>query len=196
MLLALQFAIFAKVWIDFGFDRATDEFPLVFVMVTAIFIAAQRRLIANPPNRGASGWIFASRAAVLATLALATLAVGFERLAPDAAPSPAAMPAGLFVLLWAAIALKGAGVGKLKPGGAMGLRVPWTMQSRLAWDRAHRVLGRVLFWGGLAGLASSLAVPPLTSIAMWVGTVALAVTAALIESWRTWRLDPQRGTPA
>jgi hypothetical protein len=27
---------------------------------------------------------------------------------------------------------------------------------------------------------------------MWAGTVVLAVTAALIESRRAWRLDPER----
>jgi len=102
------------------------------------------------------------------------------------------VPQTLFALLWLVIALKGAGIGKLKPGSAMGLRVYWTCRSRLAWDRAHRVLGRILFWGGLVGLATSLVVPPFTSLALWAATVALAVTTALLESWRTWRLDPDR----
>jgi uncharacterized membrane protein len=70
------------------------------------------------------------------------------------------------------------------------------MQSRLAWDRAHRSLGRVLFWGGLVGLATTLVVPLLTSILLWFATVALAGAAALIESRRAWRLDPDRGRPA
>jgi uncharacterized membrane protein len=129
-------------------------------------------------------------------LALGTLAIGFYRLVPEAAPAPALIPQTLFVLMWAIIALKGAGVGKLKPGSAMGLRVAWTLQSRFAWDRAHRSLGRVLFWGGLVGLATTLVVPLLTSITLWFTTVALACAAALFESWRAWRLDPDRGRPA
>jgi uncharacterized membrane protein len=195
VLLALQFAIFAKLWNDFGFDRATDNFPVV-VMATALFVASQRKLLARPPNRGAAGWIFASRAAVLAMLALGTLAIGFYRLVPDAAPAPEFLPHSLFVLMWAIIALKGAGIGKLKPGSAMGLCVSWTLQSRLAWDRAHRTLGRVLFWGGLAGLATSLVVPPFTSISLWFATIGFAVAAALIESRRAWRVDPDRRRPA
>jgi hypothetical protein len=50
----------------------------------------------------------------------------------------------------------------------------------------------VLFWGGLLGLATSLIVDPFTSLALWAATVALAVTTALIESWRAWRFDPRR----
>jgi uncharacterized membrane protein len=195
VLLALQAAIFAKIWHDHGFDRATDSYPIL-VMCTALFVVSQRKLVAKPPSRGAARWIMASRAAVLAMLTLGTLAIGLYRLVPEAAPPPDFALRGLFVSMWAIIALKGAGMGKLKPGSAMGLCVSWTLESRLAWDRAHRALGRILFWGGLIGLASSLVVLPVASIVMWFGTVALAVAAGLIESWRTWRLDPDRGRSA
>jgi uncharacterized membrane protein len=195
VVLALQLAIFAKLWHDFGFDRATDGFPLIFVMVTALFVGAQRKLAASPPNHGAARWIFASRLAALALLALGTLLVGFYRLAPDVAPPPDFIPRALSVLMWSIIALKGAGIGKLKPGGPLGLRVSWTLQSRLAWDRAHRVLGRVLFFGGIVGLAASLVAPLPASALMWVLTVGLAVTSGLVESRRAWRLDPERGRP-
>jgi uncharacterized membrane protein len=191
VLLALQFAVFAKMWIDLGFDRATDNYP-VLMMSTALFAGAQRKLAARPPNPGAGRWLFASRAAALAMLTLGTLAIAYYRLVPDAAPAPTSLAGGLFALMWAMIALKGAGIGKLKPGSAVGLCVSWTRQSRLAWDKGHRTLGRVLFWGGLIGLATCLAVDPLVTLAMWAATVTLAVTAALFESWRTWRIDPDR----
>jgi len=195
VVLALQGAMFAAIWNELGFDRATDNVPIL-IMCTAMVIAGQRRLAARPPNSGAGRWIVASRVAALAMLAVGTLAIGFYRLVPDAAPAPPFVPTGLFILMWLVITLKGAGIGKLKPGSATGLRVSWTLQSRVAWDRAHRTLGRVLFWGGLIGLATCPVVPPFTSIAMWFGTVALAVAAALMESRRTWRLDPDRGRPA
>lgn len=195
VVLTLQFAIFAKLWSDFGFAQATDDFPLIFMMVTSLFIAAQRKLGAQPPNRGAARWILASRVATLAMLAFGTLVAGFYGLVPEAAPPPEFVPRALVALMWAIIALKGAGIGKLKPGGPFGLRVSWTLQSRLAWDRAHRLLGRVLFFGGIVGLAASLVAPLLTSAVMWFLTVGLAVTGALLESRRTWRLDPDRGRP-
>jgi uncharacterized membrane protein len=193
VVISLQFAIFAKLWHDFGFDRATDGFPLFLLLVTALFVGAQRKLAASPPNPGAARWIFASRVAVLALLALSTLVVGFYRLVPATAPPPDFLPRALLALLWSIIALKGAGIGKLKPGGLLGLRVAWTLQSRLAWDRAHRVLGRVLFFGGIVGLAASLVAPLPTSAVMWVLTVGLAVTSGLVESRRAWRLDRDRG---
>jgi len=98
----------------------------------------------------------------------------------------------ILAAMWAAVALKGAAAGRFKPGGYLGLRVYWTAHSRLAWDRAHRVLGRVLFWGGLGGLAASFVMPWPASFALFFATVALAVSLALLESWRTWRDDPDR----
>jgi uncharacterized membrane protein len=161
-------------------------------MATGLFVAGQRRLVVTSLNRGAAQWMLASRAAGLVMLALATLTIGFYRLLPEAGPAPEFVPRVLFALLWVVIALKGAGVGKLKPESGMGLCVSWTKQSRLAWDRGHRTLGRILFWGGLIGLATSLVVPPFTSFALWATTVTLAVTTGLIDSWRTWRVDPGR----
>lgn len=191
VLIALQLAIFAKLCIDTGFDRATDGFPIL-ILCTALLVAGLRRLAARPPNRGATRWLIASRIAALTFLAFGTAAVGVARLVPEVAPSPGFIVQGLFALMWAIIALKGAAMGKLKPGGAMGLCVSWTRQSRLAWDRGHRTLGRVLFWGGLIGLATSLSVTPLISIALWFGTISVAVALALFESWRSWRIDPDR----
>jgi hypothetical protein len=191
VLIALQLAVFAKMRLDLGFDRATDNYPIL-VMSTAVFAVGQRKLAAHPPRRGAARWLFASRAVPLAMLTLATLAVGFYRLTPEAAPGPGFLLRILFALMWAIIALKGAGIGKLKPGSAVGLCVSWTLQSRLAWDKGHRALGRVLFWGGLIGLAASVTIHPLVTMVMWFATMALAVSAGLFESWRTWRVDPER----
>lgn len=195
VLLALQIAIFAALWMATGFDRTSKGYP-VLLMSTAMLVAGQRRLAAMPVTGGAAPWIFAMRAAVLTMLTLATLVVGFYRLVPTAGPAPDFVPRVLLAMFWIVIALKGAAMGKLRPGSGMGLRVPWTRQSRLAWDRGHRALGRILFWGGLAGLATSLVVAPFTSITLWFTTVALAVATALIESWRAWRLDPARSRPA
>lgn len=60
VLLAFQFARFAYLWITDGIDSASKGYP-AFVMATVIFVAAQRKLAASPPNRGAARWLVASR---------------------------------------------------------------------------------------------------------------------------------------
>jgi uncharacterized membrane protein len=126
----------------------------------------------------------------LAVLVITSLLIAFRGLATP--PARDVSVTATFAAMWAALALKGAAAGKFKPGGYLGLRVYWTTHSRLAWERAHRVLGRVLFWGGLVGLAASFVMPWLASIALFVANIALAVALALVESWRTWRNDPDR----
>ena len=197
LLLALQIGVIIKVSLDFGFDRATETLPLL-LMGAALLSGHLRRLSARPPDRGAARWLLASRIAALCLLALGTIAVAYLRFATPASPDGSLVVAAVFSLMWVIIALKGAAMGKLMPGSSVGLRVTWTRQSRLAWDRGHRTLGRVLFWGGLIGLATCLLAHPLVSLAMWGTTVALAVALALLGSWRNWRVDPDRhdGHPA
>jgi len=163
---------------------------LFIVMFTALFAGMQRRLAGSQVARGAVTWVTASRVALLAVLAIISLLVVFRGLA--APPARDVSVTAMLAAMWAAIALKGAAAGKFKPGGYLGLRVYWTMRSRLAWDRAHRVLGRVLFWGGLLGLAASFVMPWAASMALFTVTVMLAVLLALFESWRAWRDDPDR----
>jgi uncharacterized membrane protein len=163
---------------------------LYIVMLTALFAGAQRRLARAQIARGAVTWFAASRAAVFAVLVITSLLVVFRGLATP--PARDVTVTAVLAAMWAAVALKGAAAGKFKPGGYLGLRVYWTMHSRLAWDRAHRVLGRVLFWGGLVGLAACFVVPWSASIALFAVTVVLAVSLALVESWRIWRGDPDR----
>jgi uncharacterized membrane protein len=163
---------------------------LYIVMLTALFAGTQRRLARAKVARGAVIWFTASRAAVFGVLVIASLLVVFRGLATP--PARDVSITAVFAAMWAALALKGAAAGKFKPGGYVGLRVYWTTHSRLAWDRAHRVLGRVLFWGGLIGLAASFVTPWPASVALFFATVTLAVSLALFESWRTWRTDPDR----
>jgi uncharacterized membrane protein len=189
VLLTFQSGGLAHMMVVQGLDGPPNGY-LYIVMLTALFAGTQRRLARTQVARGAVTWFTASRAAVFTVLVITSLLVVFRGLATP--PAREVTVTALFAAMWAALALKGAAAGRFKPGGYLGLRVYWTMHSRLAWDRAHRVLGRVLFWGGLVGLAASFVMPWLASIALFFATVALAVSLALLESWRTWRDDPDR----
>ena len=189
VLLTFQFGGLAHMMVVQGLDGPPKGY-LYIVMLTALFAGTQRRLARAQVARGAVTWFTASRAAVFAVLVIASVLVVFRGLATP--PARDVTITAVVAAMWAALALKGAAAGRFKPGGYLGLRVYWTTHSRLAWDRAHRVLGRVLFWGGLVGLAASFVMPWPASFALFFATVALAVSLALLESWRTWRDDPDR----
>jgi len=189
VLLASQLALVAGWIATNGLDSVPNGF-LVLVLCTAIVAAGVRRLAGAGLNRGAVGWVIAWRIAALAVLVAATLLVVSLRY--FSVGLPAATPQLIFSLLWLVVALKGAAVGKLSPGGPIGLRVPWTLNSRRAWEKGHRTLGRILFWGGVIGLALSLSIPPMTSIVLWVLLVITALILALVEARQAWRADPER----
>ena len=189
VLLTFQFGGLAHMMVVQDLDGPPKGY-LYIVMLTALFAGTQRQLARAPLARGAVTWFTASRAAVFAVLVGTSLLVVFRGLATP--PARDATITAVSAAMWLAVALKGAAAGKFRPGGYLGLRVYWTTHSRLAWERAHRVLGRVLFWGGLVGLAASFVMPWPVSIALFVATIALAVSLALVESWRTWRDDPDR----
>lgn len=78
------------------------------------------------------------------------------------------------------------------PNALVGVRTPWTYASRLAWDKANRLAGRLFFWFGLLGFAAAPLVPqPAGMRAVVVATIAIAALA-VFESWRVWRDDPER----
>jgi|TARA_R110002051_G_scaffold11215_11_gene41110 uncharacterized membrane protein len=88
--------------------------------------------------------------------------------------------------------LTGAFLGRVGPNPVVGVRTPWTYKSRLAWDRANRLAGRLFFLIGLAGLVTApWAAQPLALIALIVAVLVTAVWS-VVESWRVWRTDPDR----
>ncbi len=189
VLITLQAAIIASLMIQMGLEDVPSGI-VILVAATCMIGVVNRKLASDRYNRNAAGWIVAWRMAALATLAAITLAVFLYPLLPSGVPEFA--DRAVISLLWVVICLKGAAVGKLRPGGMIGLRVYWTMRSRLAWERAHRTLGRFLFWGGLIGLVTSLSVTPPASLVLLAALVTSAVARALIESWQVWRVDPER----
>jgi uncharacterized membrane protein len=190
VLLALQTALIAARVLSSGADALLGA-PLGVMAATLVLAASNRRLAADPHVGALTGWLVALRGIVALVLVAATGALIFDRYMSTTAPDEFAR--GVCVLLWLVLTIKGALVGKLKPNGVIGLRVPWTLESRIAWDRAHRTLGRALFWVGLAGLASSLSIPPTLSMALIIAAVVSASTLALIEARSAWRSDPERG---
>lgn len=86
----------------------------------------------------------------------------------------------------------GALLGRVPPNVAVGVRTPWSLKSRLAWDRSNRLAGRLMFWIGLISLIAAPIAPQ--PVGFWVSLSALmlAALASIFESWRVWRADPDR----
>jgi uncharacterized membrane protein len=190
VLLALQAALIAARVFSSGADALLGA-PLGVMAATLVLAVSNRRLAADPHVGASTGWLVALRGATTLVLVAATGALIFDRYLSATAPDE--FGRGVCALLWLVLTIKGAMVGKLKPNGVIGLRVPWTLESRLAWDKAHRTLGRALFWVGLGGLASSLSIPPTLSMALIIASVVSAATLALVEARSAWRNDPERG---
>lgn len=193
-LAALQIAIVLTLLMS-GHDL--DGFAGVLA-ATVMVVVSNRRILLDRTNIPAAPWIAALRCALLVFLAAITAIVVADRLLPQSFAIETAPGTGdgivqvLIMLGWTIITLKGAMVGKLRPNRFIGLRLGWNLRSRLAWERSHRLLGRILFFGALCGLLTSPLVPADASVACLASLVICAVVAAAIESRRTWRADPGR----
>ena len=161
---------------------------------TVALSAVNRRLATASQGNHATSYIVAWRYAVLALLGFASALVALKIYLPDAQAD--GVPSVVAMLLAAIIALKGALFGKLKPGGVLGLRLKWTMQSRLAWEQAHRAMGRILFVGGLIGIFAAPFVPFPVAVAWIVVAIFIGIVTGVLTSRRVWKSDPERVQPA
>lgn len=188
--------------VHFGFDGQIDrwgdrsESALVIggvALLTLLGGAAlgwsARRKEANTARQRGLG--AAQGVLIAATTAVVALQLAIVTLGTDGTIDPARL--GL-IGLCAILAVVGAAVGKVAPNALVGVRTPWSLNSRLAWEKSNRLAGRLFFWGGLTGLFLAPAAPmPLghrIAIAMVLAFAALCV----VESWRVWRSDPERRT--
>jgi uncharacterized membrane protein len=73
-----------------------------------------------------------------------------------------------------------------------GIRTPWTLTSDLAWDRTHRLVGRLFVVGGLLTFLASLSGSAILLLTVLVGFVILAATLGTVYSYQVWRSDPNR----
>ena len=122
------------------------------------------------------------------TIIVVTLGMAY-----GAASAPALGGGRLMSALLASIFLGvGALIGKAGPNPFVGVRTYWTFRSRLAWDKANRLIGRLLFWVGLLGVPSSVFLDPAIVTPALIVSVLLAAVVSVFESWRVWRADPER----
>jgi uncharacterized membrane protein len=106
--------------------------------------------------------------------------------------------AGVFDGLWMVpfslglmLAVAGNYFGKIRSNFFIGIRTPWTLSSELAWERTHRLGGRLFVTlGVLLMLAAPFGPGPLGPL-LFAGLMTVALVTAGY-SFVVWRNDPAR----
>jgi uncharacterized membrane protein len=173
----------------FGDPREAAALASAMALLSLVGTAGMRRLSRrrdDPDSSGlwAAGPIFLGVTSMVCAL-MASLAFGL--VSADETASIAVM-----ACVGAMLFVAGNYLGKVGPNALVGVRTPWTFASRLSWDKANRLAGRLFFWFGLLAFATAPIVPqPAGLQATIAATVAIALVA-IVESWRVWRVDPER----
>ena len=73
-----------------------------------------------------------------------------------------------------------------------GVRTPWTLSSDLAWDRTHRVVGRLFVVAGLTLVALTLTGNVEFIVGLMVAWLVVILVASFGYSYRVWKADPDK----
>ena len=208
LLIAAQFALAAVTWnsapdripVHFGFDGQVDRYGgkfeglLVLPLVSVALYFVMRLLPRFDPGR-ANYANFAGPYATMRlslTVALATI-YGISHLTMLGEPANVAtmMP----LLMGAVFILLGGVLGKVRPNWFVGIRTPWTLSSKQAWNRTHRVGGWVFMVLGVLTMAAAALRAEWAVWTVIAGPLAAAVGLSAY-SYVVWRGDPERIPPA
>ena len=86
-------------------------------------------------------------------------------------------------------------MGKIRPNWFVGVRTPWTLSSKLSWDKTHRLAGWLFVLMG--ALFALLALVQTTWMFIAVFTInALCILWMVVYSYLVYRGDPDRTSPA
>ncbi|HEY6417409.1 MAG TPA: SdpI family protein [Candidatus Binataceae bacterium] len=101
------------------------------------------------------------------------------------------VPTIVILMAGALLIFLGNFMGKIRPNWFCGIRTPWTLSSKLSWDRTHRFGGWVCVVSGVLVMAS-VAEPPRLTVAICLADTLAMVTALYIYSYLVWRSDPDK----
>jgi uncharacterized membrane protein len=102
---------------------------------------------------------------------------------------------GASVLIGGQLIVIGSQLGKVRPNWFFGIRTPWTLSSKLAWNKTHRLGGWMLMAGGVVMIAST-ALPAPWNVAASTGGLLVIGALLFIYSYFVWRSDPDKIPPA
>ena len=100
-----------------------------------------------------------------------------------------ALVGGLLVVM-------GSVLGKVRPNWFVGIRTPWTLSSKLAWTKTHRLGGWLLIADGLALIIVAGVLRPAWAPGAVAAVLIGSVLLLSVYSYLVWRTDPDKTPPA
>ncbi len=80
-------------------------------------------------------------------------------------------------------------MGKIRPNYTFGVRTPWTLASELAWNKTHRMAGKLFMLVGLGVVAMTLW-NPIWAFYLLIGGLVTILALTMIYSYLIWKRDP------
>ena len=209
VIIAAMFALAAIVWrgapdslpVHWGLSGAPDRYgnkveallmpPLLALGVYMLMLVVPRLDPgrANYANfRSAYTLIRYAVLLVIAAFYVVTLLVGVASWQFDMGRIAPAIIGIVFVAL-------GSVMGKLRPNWFVGIRTPWTLSSKRAWSKTHRLGGWLFVALGVMFMVGALSTSPVLRV-MPLVAVAVVVLVLFAYSYVQWRNDGDRMSPA
>ncbi len=99
-----------------------------------------------------------------------------------------------FIIAGAAILfiVKGNYLPKTRQNWFLGVRTPWTLSSSLAWEKTHRLAGRLFMIGGAVLLVGAFVLDGTWMLGLLLGTILPIALISVVYSYFVWRSDPDK----
>jgi uncharacterized membrane protein len=128
-------------------------------------------------------------AAILIFLSLMVLMTAYNAL------SHTTLNASFFALLLGLLfTFVGNYLGKVRSTFFFGIRTPWTLSSDLAWQKTHRLAGKLFVIFGLEMVLGGLLFNHPLVLFIGVGGIALSALYSVVYSYFVWKADPNKKT--
>ncbi|PHS41179.1 MAG: hypothetical protein COA91_02360 [Robiginitomaculum sp.] len=121
--------------------------------------------------------------------------ISYSYINVEAEPEISTLPISFIVIAMSAFFIFiGNIMGKFKRNFLVGIRTPWTLSSDLAWDKTHRLGGRMFVGAGLLSLVSAFITKPEIALMILVGFVLAIAIFSFVYSFLVWKNDPDKRT--
>lgn len=187
----------AEVPIHWGLDGQPDgyaskEMALLFTPMLAIGLAALLYLLPRFEPR-AQNLARSGPAYVQVCVAVLFVLVAVQLLVVLAAVgSPLDVDLVLGVATGVMFIVIGNVLGKVRSNFMFGVRTPWTLSSDLAWNKTHRLVGRLFVLLGIATIVVGMVGSPVAFFVVLLGGIGVVLVVAFVYSYQVWKSDPTR----